>query len=81
MPKSKIKKDACPTCMKPAGGSGHLCVPLHRKDEKCEWCGALIVNQRHLCNDKVKDLAYVCNSCGRTAVSAEYLCNPKKIGV
>lgn len=79
MPKSKTKKDTCPTCIQPAGESGHLCVPAIKKDEKCEWCGALIANQRHLCSDKVKDLAYVCNGCGRTAVSAEFLCHPTKI--
>ena len=70
---------ACPTCMESTGEHGHLCVPGTIHDEKCSWCGALIPDERHLCNDKVKELAYICNSCGRTAVSAEHLCSPKKI--
>lgn len=74
----KRTKTLCPTCLKSAGAGGHLCVPVV-KEEKCDWCGSLIVNERHLCNKKVKKLAYICNSCGRTAVSADYLCQPKKI--
>ena len=79
-PKQSPKTEhVCPTCMESTGEHGHLCVPGSHHDEKCEWCGALIPDERHLCNDKVKELSYICNSCGRTAVSAEYLCNPKKI--
>jgi len=69
----------CPTCMQPTGEHGHLCVPVHSHDEKCDWCGALIPDERHLCDTKVRELAYICNSCGRTAVSAEHLCNPVRI--
>ena len=72
------KEHTCSTCNKSTEG-GHLCVPTDKKDEKCDWCGALIPNERHLCNEKVKELSYICNSCGRTAVKAEYLCDPKKI--
>jgi len=75
----KNMANICPTCMQPAGESGHLCVPVTQKDKKCQWCGALIVDQRHLCNSKIKDLAYICSSCGRTAVKAEHLCHPVKI--
>lgn len=71
--------DTCPTCMQKSGSTGHMCVPASKKDEKCSWCGAMIPTERHLCNEKVKELAYICNSCGRTAVKAEYLCQPKKI--
>jgi flavin-binding protein dodecin len=79
--KTKAAADdhVCPTCMQETGASGHLCVPTGKKDEQCDWCGALIPDERHLCNDKVKELAYICNTCGRTAVSAEHLCSPKKI--
>lgn len=77
--KGKSAKDVCPTCMKPAGHDGHMCVPLTEKDKTCDWCGALIPDERHLCDEKVKELAYICNSCGRTAVSPEHLCSPKKI--
>lgn len=38
-----------------------------------------MVDERHLCDDKVKKLAYFCNSCGRAAVEAEYLCHPQAI--
>lgn len=71
--------EKCPTCSKDAGSHGHLCVPVKQHDKECDWCGALIPDARHLCEDKVRELAYICNSCGRTAVSAEYLCSPKKI--
>jgi len=77
MPETQGKK--CPTCHEDIGEVGHLCVPVNKKDEKCDWCGALITNHRHLCCGKVKELAYICNSCGRTAVSAEHLCKPEKI--
>lgn len=84
MPKRKIKtakksKHVCPTCRKPTKEGGHLCVPTSGKDRKCDWCGALIAQERHLCNEKIRDIAYICNSCGRTAVSEEHLCSPKKI--
>jgi hypothetical protein len=70
--------DICPTCLQETDG-GHLCVPAKKEDHKCSWCGALIPDERHLCNDKIKELSYICNSCGRTAVKPEHLCNPKKI--
>ena len=73
------KEEVCPTCFQPASEAGHLCVPLSQKDRSCDWCGALIVNERHLCNEKVKGLSYICNSCGRTAVRTEHLCKPQKI--
>ncbi len=76
----KKGEQVCPTCLQPAGDGGHLCVPVTGEDKRCEWCGALIPDERHLCNEKVKELSYICNSCGRTAVKAEYLCQPKKIG-
>jgi len=79
MATSKTKKKVCKTCKKTTGSAGHMCVPAAKKDEKCEWCGSLIVNERHFCDKKVKKIAYVCNSCGRTAVTAEYLCQPEKI--
>jgi len=69
----------CPTCHQSAGDSGHMCVPELGRDKKCDWCGALIPDERHLCDGKVKELAYICNSCGRTAVKAEHLCKPEKI--
>jgi len=69
----------CPTCQQPVTESGHLCVPVDKKDHTCDWCGSLIVNERHLCEKKTKDLAYICNSCGRAAVSPEHLCHPEKI--
>jgi flavin-binding protein dodecin len=73
------KQQVCSNCLVSTSGEGHLCVPTKRKDKKCQWCGALIVDQRHLCNDKIKQLSYICNSCGRAAVKAEHLCHPKKI--
>ena len=69
----------CPTCGKEVGEQGHMCVPTKQTDSNCDWCGALIPDARHLCSDKVKELAYICNSCGRTAVSADHLCQPEKI--
>lgn len=69
----------CPTCNQPAGPEGHLCIPKSTKDKTCEWCGALIPDERHLCDEKIKQLSYICNSCGRTAVKAEYLCHPQPI--
>ena len=74
----KHAEHTCPTCQQ-ATHHGHMCVPTSKKDEKCDWCGSLIPNERHLCNAKVKEIAYICNSCGRTAVKAEYLCKPEKI--
>jgi hypothetical protein len=69
---------ACPTCHQKVGEAGHLCSPGD-KHESCDWCGALIPDARHLCNKKIKELAYICNSCGRTAVQADFLCEPKKV--
>ena len=73
-----MSENICPTC-KQSTQSAHLCVPVNKKDKKCDWCDALIPNERHLCNKKIKELTYICNSCGRTAVKAEYLCKPQKI--
>lgn len=78
MPK-KTESKKCPTCHEPVGEAGHLCVPTSYQDKTCDWCGALIANERHLCSQKVRKLTYICNSCGRTAVSADYLCKPQKI--
>lgn len=73
-------KDICPTCDKTVGSLGHMCVPRMKGDSKCDWCGSLIPDPRHICKGKLKDLAFICNSCGRTAVQAVNLCKPKKIG-
>jgi len=72
-------KNLCPTCQQEVADEGHLCVPVGKRDEKCNWCGSLIANERHLCSAKVRELAYICNSCGRTAVSEKHLCKPEKI--
>ena len=69
----------CPTCQKPTSENGHLCVPVAANDKKCDWCGSLIINHRHLCKDKLSDISYICNSCGRTAVQADLHCSPEKI--
>jgi hypothetical protein len=76
---AKKEEHECPTCGKDSCPEGHLCVPVNLKDTKCEWCGALIPNERHLCSQKAKETAYICNSCGRTAVEAKYLCQPQRI--
>jgi len=78
IPKEKTE-NICPTCLQPTGEEGHMCIPISKEDTKCDWCGSLIVNERHLCNEKIKEVAYICNSCGRTAVKAEYLCHPLKL--
>jgi hypothetical protein len=75
-----VEKNICPTCHKPVGKGGHLCTPHILDGETCGWCGSLIPDERHLCGDKLKNLAYICNSCGRTAVTADSLCDPEKIG-
>lgn len=72
-------ENCCPTCQQETTAGGHLCVPVKQEDETCGWCGSLVVDKRHLCDDKVKELAYYCNSCGRAAVQAEHLCQPKRI--
>lgn len=80
MKKTTNKKiNECPTCHKDAKESGHLCVPRTLSHKNCNWCGAFIPNARHLCNEKVRELTYICNSCGRTAVKPEFLCSPKRI--
>lgn len=73
------KEHLCPTCLQKTGEFGHMCIPVTQNDKKCDWCGALILESRHLCNSKVQNLKYICNTCGRTAVQAEHLCNPQKI--
>jgi len=79
MTRRKAVKKTCKTCGKTVGRSGHLCVPVTGADHTCDWCGSLIMDARHMCNDKIKDIAYICNSCGRLAVSPKFLCQPKKI--
>ena len=69
----------CATCNKPTGKDGHMCVPLEKHDETCKWCGAMIMTERHMCNDKLQEVSYVCNTCGRVAIREDQLCNPKKI--
>ncbi|MBU0468466.1 MAG: hypothetical protein KKD07_00740 [Candidatus Omnitrophica bacterium] len=76
---SDINENKCPTCRESCGDSGHLCMPIEKGDSQCDWCGSVIPNQRHLCDAKVKELSYICNSCGRTAISPENLCKPEKI--
>jgi len=73
------EENFCPTCHQPVGEEGHMCVPVTREDKTCDWCGALIPDERHLCSEKIKNLSFICNSCGRTAIRADYLCNPVPI--
>ena len=76
---TESEKTKCSTCGIEVNESGHLCVPITKKDKTCDWCSSMIVNERHLCNQKVKELTYICNSCGRSAVDARHLCKPEKI--
>jgi hypothetical protein len=76
-----MKATKCKTCgVKIVHEGGHLCVPVTKKDDTCDWCGSLVMDARHMCDKKLKEVAYICNSCGRMAVSPKYLCKPKKIG-
>lgn len=77
--KTKKHEQVCPTCQKKTGEAGHLCVPARLSHKKCDWCGAFIPNVRHLCDKKLRDVTYICNSCGRTAVKPEFLCKPQRI--
>ena len=72
-------KKTCATCGTKVTGGGHLCVPVTGHDETCDWCGSLIMDARHMCDRKLKKVAYICNTCGRLAVSPDHLCKPKKI--
>lgn len=72
-----VKK--CKTCGKTIGLGGHLCVPVLPQDHTCDWCGSLVMDARHMCNRKLKKVAYICNTCGRMAISSKYLCKPRKI--
>ncbi len=78
MPK-KTAQGKCKTCGSSVTKSGHLCTPVTRKDETCDWCGSLIMDARHMCDKKLKDLSYICQTCGRLAVSPDHLCKPKPI--
>ncbi len=69
----------CGTCGDKVGDKGHLCVPVASGDHTCSWCGSLIMDARHMCGGKLKEISYICNTCGRMAVAAEHLCKPKKI--
>ncbi|UCH89992.1 MAG: hypothetical protein JSV49_04950 [Thermoplasmata archaeon] len=73
------EKDICPNCSEETCAEGHLCNPKEQEDAKCTWCGSLVINQRHVCGEKAKEMSYICNSCGRLAVKAEHLCKPEKI--
>lgn len=73
---AKEVSHVCPTCGQHSGPDGHMCYPVSKEDKTCDWCGNVIPDERHLCEQKMKELTYICNSCGRTAVKAEYLCNP-----
>lgn len=75
----KTQMMKCKTCGGSTGPGGHLCVPTGKKDAMCDWCGSLIMDERHMCDKKLKKVSYICNTCGRLAVSAEHLCQPKKI--
>ena len=55
-----MANNVCPTCGKEVGEQGHMCVPMKQSDEKCDWCGSLIPDARHLCSEKVKELSYIC---------------------
>ncbi len=79
MADKKMRKKVCKTCGKTVTRHGHLCVPVTGADHTCDWCGSLIMDARHMCNAKIKDIAYICNSCGRLAVSPKFLCQPKRI--
>lgn len=74
-----MSENKCPTCGKETGELGHLCTPQEVGDSKCDWCGSIIPNARHMCSEKVKKLSYICNSCGRTAVNPDELCKPEEI--
>lgn len=74
-----MSNENCPTCGKGTGKNGHMCIPTQHNDEKCDWCGSMIADSRHVCSDKLKEMSYICNSCGRTAISEEDLCDPDKI--
>lgn len=72
------EEGSCPTCGKQTK-EGHACVLARKEDQKCDWCGALIAEDIHLCSDKEKEMVYKCSDCGRMAINADNLCSPKKM--
>ena len=73
------EEHSCPTCAGATCEAGHMCTPAALDDEECDYCGALIVSERHMCTGKVPDVAYICQTCGRTAVGPQFLCKPEPI--
>jgi hypothetical protein len=32
---------------------------MGKKDKTCEWCGRLIVEKKHLCDEKIKEMSFI----------------------
>lgn len=64
----------CKTC---GSDKMHICCIDADELNECEYCGAVLSDSKHLCDE---DTTYICNTCGRTAIKAEELCNPTPKG-
>ena len=69
----------CKNCGAVANEPGHLCNPCGDK-EKCSFCGAPLVDTKHMCKDKLAAMKFVCGGCGRVAMEPSHLCKPNPIG-
>jgi hypothetical protein len=73
-----MKKVVCPSCGAELGELGyHLCRNASfAEPEKCEYCGKVVTDPRHVCKPMLPNLKYVCADCGRVAVREQFLCKP-----
>ena len=68
----------CKTCGAVADTPGHLCDPCD-DTAACSFCGKPETDAKHMCQDKLAEMQFVCGGCGRVAMEENHLCQPEAI--
>ena len=73
----------CPYCKNESdeiiGEVYHERTDIYTMSFKCEYCGVIVGNPRHVCKPKVTKISYVCAACGRVGAKKTEVCMPTKI--
>ena len=68
---------SCATCGQPVEAPGHYCdrkVPYI-----CQYCGAKIDSNYHICQAMMGKFKYICKTCGRLGIKANDICAPRDL--
>jgi transcription elongation factor Elf1 len=73
----KGKMDSCKVCGQPVTVPGHYCD--RKLPYTCEYCGAFIESNYHVCKGMMGKFTVQCKTCGRLGIKKNDVCSPRPL--